>query len=102
MHLGQILLGCPNPTHSLLVCISALDEQLLLPGLGVAAPTGGEGSPPGARRYQPSALRHQRESCQGTAGCALLGWNGVQVLRSNFTVSRFSHDEKVFWHVAGN
>lgn len=83
------------------LCLSALEEQLLLRSLEVAVSVGDAANPRGAGRRQPDALEHQKDNCQDTAGYILPRCNWVQILLNNFPLCRCSQDEKVFWRVAG-
>lgn len=83
------------------LCLSAIEEQLLLHSLEVAVSVGDGVNPQGAGRRQPDALEHQKDNCQDTTGYILPRCNWMQILLNNFTLRRFSHDEKAFWQVAG-
>lgn len=68
------------------LCLSALEEQLLLRSLEVAVLVGDGGDPHGP---------------QDTTGYMLPRYNQVRILLNSFTLCRFSHEEKDFWQVAG-
>lgn len=80
---------------------STLEEQLPLRSLEVAFSVRDRVNHQGAGRRQPDALEHQKDNCQDTTGYILPRCNWMQILLNNFPLHRFSHAEKVFWHVAG-